>query len=271
MIDKIKDWKKPIAQTILPLVVIPLVLCIDIVKIFAKANVSVADLDVKWRIVIGLGKPVIILVALFFIYHAIRKANKDTVLKQNIPNQIVWHSMAGYWFCRYVLNYQKISLTRVPIPMQFKLVWAGWFTDYEIMEGVTKREKGSDEVKVEKFQNEPMTSEINLVLADTYPLSWKEKLPADLLNLTTISVERGGEKGVRYYSPDFVTEISKVFHELPVNVVTINLFATINAAHSYHIMNEVFKTGGRDSLKHLKVYEQTKGSWVFEGKHKQIF
>ena len=147
----------------------------------------------------------------------------------------------------------------------------GWFTDYEAMEGVTEKEKGTDEIKVEKFQDEPTTSSINLVLADTYPLNWKEKLPANLLNLTTIAVERVGEKGVRYYSPDFVAEISKVVHGLSLNVITINLFATINAAHSYHIVNEVFKTGGRDSLKHLKVYEQTKGSWVFEGKYKQIY
>lgn len=275
MIEKIKDWKKPIVQTFLTLLLIPAIILLNapqrIKDILIQTNVDISELKWYVRVAIELGKWPLICFALFFIYRAIRKANKESVLKQNLPNKIVWHTMAGYWFCRFILNYQNISLTRVPIPMQFKLSWTGWFSNYEYMEGVTEKEKGKDDIKVEKNNDEPITSTINLVLADTYPLRWKEKLPADLLNLTTIVIERDGEKGVRYYSPDFVAEVSKVVHNFPVNVVTINLFATINAAHSYHIVNEVFKTGGRDSLKHLKVYEQSTGSWVFEGKYKKIF
>ena len=271
MIDKIRDWKIPFAQTILPLIFCPLVLLININGLLAKADVSVKDLDVVWRIIIGLGKPVLVIAIMFLYCNTIRKVNKGTVLKQNVPNKIVWHTMAGYWFCRYILSFQKVSLTRVPIPMQFKLVWSDWFTDYEIMDGVAEKEKGTDNINVKKFNDDQVTSTVNLVLADTYPLNWKEKLPADLLNLTTIVIERGGEKGVRYYSPDFVAEISRIVHELPINVVGVNLFATINAANSYHIANEVFKTGGRDNLKHLRVYEQSKDNWVFEGKYKKIF
>lgn len=275
MIDRIRDWKKQIAQTVLPLLLIPAVIVLDapqkIKDILVQTNVDISDLKWYVRVAIELGKWPLIIFALFFIYSAIRKANKETVLKQNLPNVIVWHSMPGYWFCRYILNYRKVSLTRVPIPVQFKLAWAGWFSEYQIMEGVTEKEKGSDTVTVEKFQDDPITSTINLVLADTYPLNWREKLPAELLNLTTIVIERTGEKGVRYYSPDYISEITKVVHDLPANVIAINLFATINAAHSYHIVNDVFKTGGRDTLKHLRVYQQTSGIWVFEGKYKQIF
>lgn len=275
MINRIKDWKLQIMQTILPLLLIPVVLILDvpqrITDALAKANVEVKDLDTIWRIAIGLGKWPLVAVALFFIYRAIRKHNKDEVLKQNIPNTIVWHSFFGYWMCRYALNYQTVSLTRVPIPVQFELVWKNLFKKYEYMENVTEK-TDSDNISVEILQAEPYTSTVNLILADTYPLDdWKAKVPAQTTTFTTIIINRRGERGVRYYSKDFVSKIATSFHELPATVTDINVFATINAAHVYHIVNEVFKTGGRDNQKQIKVYQQTSGTWVFEGKkYKEI-
>ena len=76
MINKIKDWKLQIMQAILPLLLIPVVLILDvpqrITDALTKANVEVKDLDTIWRIAIGLGKWPLIIVALFFIYRAIR-------------------------------------------------------------------------------------------------------------------------------------------------------------------------------------------------------
>ena len=129
MVDKIKDWKKPIVQTFLPLVLIPTIILLDapqrIKDILIQTSVDISELKWYVRVIIELGKWPLICFVLFIIYRAIRKANKETVLKQNLPNKIVWPTMAGYWFCRYILNYQKLSLTRVPIPMQFKLSWVG--------------------------------------------------------------------------------------------------------------------------------------------------
>lgn len=275
MINRIKDWKLQIMQTILPLLLIPAVLILDvpqrITDALAKANVEVKDLNTIWRIAIGLGKWPLIVVALFFIYRAIRKHNKDEVLKQNIPNTIVWHSFFGYWMCRYALNYQTVSLTRVPIPVQFELVWKNLFKKYEYMENVTEK-TDTDSISVETLQAETYTSTVNLILADTYPLDdWKAKIPAQTTTFTTIIINRSGERGVRYYSKDFISKIAMSFHELPATVTDINIFATINAAHVYHIVNEVFKTGGRDNQKLIKVYQQTSGTWVFEGKkYKEI-
>lgn len=275
MINRIKDWKLQIMQTILPLILIPVVLILDvpqrITDALAKANVEVKDLDTIWRIAIGLGKWPLIVVALFFIYRAIRKHNKDDVLRQNIPNTIVWHSFFGYWMCRYALNYQTISLTRVPIPVQFELVWKNLFKKYECMENVTEK-TDSDNISVETLQSEPYTSTVNLILADTYPLDdWRAKIPAQTTTFTTIIINRNGERGVRYYSKEYVSKIAASIHELPATVTDINIFATINAAHVYHIVNEVFKTGGRDNQKRIRVYQQTSGTWVFERKkYKEI-
>lgn len=273
VIDKIADWRLQITQILLPLLLIPVVILLDIptqiTEILIKAKVKVKDLDTIWRIAIGLGKWPLIVVALFFIYRAIRRHNKEEILKQNL-SVIVWHSFLGYWFCRYILNYQTISLTRVPIPVQFELVWKNLFRKYEYMDGVTEKTE-SETLNVEILQAEPYTSTINLILADTYPLDgWKAKIPASVTSYSTIIVNRSGERGVRYYSKDFVARIASIVHELPNTVLKINVFATLNAAHVYHIVNEVFKTGGRDGIKQIIIYEQTKDSWVFEGKKYKV-
>ena len=270
MANRIKDWKWQIAQAILPLLLIPVVLIMDvpqrITEALTKANVEVKDLDTIWRIAIGLGKWPLIVVALFIIYRAIRKHNKDVVLKQNIPSAIVWHSYTGYWFCRYILNYQTVSLTRIPIPVQFELVWNGLFKKHEFMDGVIEK-TDADTISVEVLQAEPYTSTVNLILADTYPLDdWRAKVPAMTTSYSTIIINRSGERGVRYYSKDYVSKIGTTVHDLPKTVTDINIFATINAAHVYHIANEVFKTGGRDGIKRIRIYQQTSGTWVFEGK-----
>ena len=273
MINRIKDWKIQIAQLFLPLLVIPIILSFDIPKfikdLLTHANVSISELEWYWRLAINLSKWELIFLVLVVIYYFIRKYNGKQVLKQNL-NVIVWHSFVGYRICRYILNYRKISLTRVPIPVQFKLVLENIFKEYEFNEGITEKEEGTDTVSAQRFQADPFTSTINLALADTYPLNWKRLLPASALNLTTLVIDRVGQKGVRYYSKDFVNTISESVHGLPDNVVEINIFATINAAHVFHIAREVFQTGARDGIKRIRVYEQTKGIWVFEGKNVEI-
>lgn len=273
--NRVRDWGREYLQTILLIAVIVINLRFNIPefinRVTTDASVPVSDLPVEWRFAIGSGRWILLIVVFVIVFLFVRRSNKEFVLKQSVSDAIIWHPYVGYAYCRYVLNIKQISLTRVPIPMQFKLIWENLFVSYECLEGVTEKEKGTDNIELGQFNNEPYTSTINLVLADTYPLDWKSKLPASTLNLTTIVIDRKGEKGVRYYSKDFVAKIATTIHELPSYVTTINLFATINAAHCYHITKEVFMTGGRDNIKHLFVYEQTKGSWVFEGKRIKVF
>lgn len=274
MINRIKDWKLQIAQAFLPLLLVPVILILDVPQRFfdllKQSNVQVSSLEWYWQLLLHLGNWAIIIVALFFIYRAIRKHNEEEALKQNLK-VIVWHSYPGYWFCRHILNYQIISLTRVPIPVQFELVWKDLFKKYECMDNVTEK-TDYDNISVEILQAEPYTSTVNLILADTYPLdNWKAKIYAPTISYSTIIVNRNGERGVRYYSKEFISKIATTVHELPATVTDINVFATINAAHVYHIVNEVFKTGGRDGIKRIRIYQQTSGTWVFEGKkYKEI-
>ena len=273
--NKLLDWKRVYVQLAFLITVILFNMCLNIpvivINAFKDASVAISELPVEWQFAIGSGRWILAIAIFVTAYLFIRMSNKKEVLKQNIPNVIVWHSYLGYWVCRYILGYQKVSLTRVPIPVQFELVWKGLFKEYEYMDGVTEK-KDADNVSVETLQAEPYTSTVNLILADTYPLdNWKTKVPAPTTSFSTIIINRYGDRGVRCYSKDYVLRIATTIHELPATVTDINIFATINTAHVYHIVNEVFKTGGRDNLKRIKVYQQTSGTWVFEGKkYKEI-
>ena len=139
------------------------------------------------------------------------------------------------------------------------------------MDNVTEKTE-PDSINVEKLQDTPITSTVNLILTDTYPLvDWKMKIPAQTTTFSTFIINRSGERGVRYYSKEYVSQIATMVHDLPPTVTDVNIFATINPSHVYHIVNEVFKTGGRDSIKRIRIFQQTSGSWVFEGKkYKEI-
>lgn len=270
MVKQIKDWRVPIAQTFLPLLVIPLVLFFDVTRkitnFLEKANIDVKDFGIEWQIASSLGNGAVIVTILFFIYAAIRKHNSKKILKQNL-DACVWHSYAGYWFCRRVLNYQTVSLIRVPIPMQFKLVWKELFEEYKYKEMEDVREKTEpDKISVEIFQADPFTSTVNLILTDTYPFDdWKSKIPISTASCTTIVIDRSQNCIRRYFSSEYIEKIAMAVHTLPITVTDINIFATINTAHLYCIVKEVFKTGARDRIKRIKVYQQTQGIWTFEG------
>ena len=277
LMQRFQDWIIQVLQTLILLAVLALNYFINIPEFMQKqlidAKIPISDLNVYWRFAIGKGRFFLGAIILCFLLWYIRKNNKGEVLKQTLPDAIVWHTYAGYWYCRYFLNYQTISLTRVPIPMQFKLVYKELFKKYLFMDGITEKTRGTDKVNVVCHQNGNalISTTINLVLADTYPLDWKTQLPSSVHNLTTYVINRSSEDRTRYYSPDFVSTVTFVVRHLPSHVVAVNIFATINPAHCYHIIREVFMTGGRDSIKTLSVYEQSKGNWKFEGKNVTIF
>ena len=76
MVNRIKDWKLQIGQAFLPLLLIPVVLILDVPQRFfdllRQSNVQVSSLEWYWQLLLHLGNWAIIILALFFIYRAIR-------------------------------------------------------------------------------------------------------------------------------------------------------------------------------------------------------
>lgn len=262
MLKRIWDWKTIIIQFLGPLLLAILVAAYGADKILLMASVKEDELTVLQRVILSFKKGGVFLALFLFFFWFVRKHNKEQILKQNL-SVVVWHFYWGYWFCRYVMNYQTVSLTRVPIPVQFKLVWKGLFNSY-VYDGIV--EKQSERIHFKRFNDDIITTTINLVLADTYSIDWRAKLPETVLKFTTIEISRVGQPGVRIYNPDYVAKINEVIHLLPHNVTSVNVFATTNPAHVEHIVKEVFKTGGRDYIKSLRIFQQSEKTWIFEGK-----
>ena len=69
MVKQIKDWRVPIVQTFLPLLVIPLVLFFDVTRkitnFLEKTNIDVKDLGIEWQIASSLGNGAVIVTILF--------------------------------------------------------------------------------------------------------------------------------------------------------------------------------------------------------------
>lgn len=267
MINRFRDWKLQIAQLILPLVLFPVFLSVGVKRLLFMGGLEVSDLEPNRRFIANLGDaPVaIVLVAICFIF--IRKYNKDKVLKQNL-SVMVWHTYLGYWVCRSFLNYRKVSLVRVPIPVQFKLVFKGIFDEYDFG-AVEKNKVDSEDIRCEQFNDDPVTNNVNLVLMDTYPLELNS-LPPTVINLTTIVIDRPERGGGRCFSKPFVDAVNTAVHALPPHVDTVNVFSTLNPAHVHYIAERVFKTGGRDNIKWVCVYQQTEGKWVFKGSNIKV-
>lgn len=182
------------------------------------------------------------------------------------------HSYLAYYFCAGILGYKKCNLRLVPIYLQFKLIINGIFDEYIYSDGIHKAPYNEGEAEI-YFENElNYTQKINLILIDTYSIQ-KGQLPAGVLNLTSIYIERCRDQNdnVRYTSEKFVNKVLNTIRQLPNFVTEINIFATLNPENCYNIVKEIFSTGGRDNIKHLWVYQQSREAPRHFIKPKKIF
>lgn len=238
--------------------------------LFAKADVSDGEISLIVRIAYKFGRVPFSSVLIGIVYLFFRGINGKIILKQT-TKKTVWHCFSGYWFCSYILGFKKISLVRVPIPVQYKVLCAGLFEDY-LAPSIT--EKVEDKVSVSSIDGDidKFTSTINLVLADTYGIDVEKQLPQSVSKLTTVVIDRSSNDHTRYYSQKFVSEVISRVRALPNKVHTINIFATTNPMHNLRIAQDVFMTGGRDSIEHLFVYQQSMSEGrPFEGKKLKIY
>ena len=177
--------------------------------------------------------------------------NKDKIFN-SVGNCYYLHWYITYWLANF-FGIKQCRLMRVPIPMQFKLITRGTFETFIYQEGTHPLK--IEFIDVQHFKAEPDTSTINLVLSDTYGISYNQ-LPTSVKQFTTIKISRMPQDGVRYYSEAFVKETLKVLHELPSHVQCINLFATTNPHNTYCIATEGFCQGNRGNIRHLTVFQQ---------------
>ncbi len=267
-----KNKKRELFQAIFLIVVALLPWMIDFSGLLTNAITAGVDVDFKYYAAITSGKGVasIVLVALAYIY-IVRRSNKDYIFNES-GNTYYNHSYTWYWVCSNIFGYQKCSLVRVPIPMQFKLLINQVFREYTYGNDNNYMHTTDEKISVTTDKGEKDT--VNLVLADSYPIS-NNLLPGIVHNYKTVRIRREHTgDGSRYISDTFCNEVQKTVYQLEQSGCdTLNVFPTTNAAHNIRIVQNSFMKGGRGDIKHIFVFPQphsSEGDWRFSDKGVKI-
>ena len=257
MMSRILDWKRPILQTLVLIVIITLALRFDFSQVLAAiikaAGISDDEIPLLIRVAVTYGRWPLSCLALLEVLHIIRKDNLEAVIN---PDNNTYHDYTyiSYLFCSAILGYKQCRLKKVPIPMQIKLVTNAVFDNFIIDEGVHEAPE-NDKANTVISNAETYTNTVNFVISDTYKLTL-DQLPEKVTDFTTIEIDRSSDDHTRCESKELVRAVIKTIRSLPQNVEEINVFATTNCTNTYRIAKEAFSTAGRDNIKHIYIYQQ---------------
>ena len=235
----------------------------DIINVNDKINVNGVEILIYYAVRQG-----DFVVSLFFVLMLIRlyyKINENKLL--NVGMRYHDHSMIYYHLCAKLLGYNKCSLVRVPIGMQFRLVLNDCFEEYDDGGDDVYAIGDKEDIKEKEIESTNCSRIINICIEDTYPIN-VAYIPSDLRRNKTIIISRYMEsrKGIRSYSQALVDKVALIINNLSDDKYTVNIMATTNVRNTIRIARDVFKVGCRGKVEHLNVYQQPNGSenrWEF--------
>lgn len=208
------------------------------------------------------------LIAVYVLFRIIRKSNKEKIYnKGNIyHNKPYW----WYWMCSNILGYEKCNLILVPIYTQYKLILRDTFEEYPFEESIFPQKEY--QINVERKMNEtnPNSKDINLIIQDTYPISYNQ-IPSNFKTNTTISVKRDFLRfGERVHSKELVDTIVEEIRKLS-DGVTLNIFSTTNPKNTFEIVKKAISLAERSNVKHVNVFQQNSdGERIFANKPHRV-
>lgn len=262
---------RPIGQIISLFIVGFLPSLLDVTKIVTKQlelTASQKPSDFIFYFVWTQGNEAIGVFLLIVTLLTIRKFNKGYIF--NRGDEYKNYPYFWYWICAKILGYSECNLILVPIFMQFKLVIRDTFDKYHCG---TFDKKDNDIISVNKSNMTKILDEVNLIIADTYPLSEKQ-IPKSKRKYPTILITRDNSVDHnRYNSPKLVQEVVNEVRHLPTNIKKVNVFATTNPQNTMNIANNAFKLGERGNLDKVIVFQQNKNGNPrrFEKKGKCVY
>lgn len=137
-----------------------------------------------------------------------------------------------------------------PIPLQFQLLNANALECFDDTEYSDKEYK----YKVNYYGNLRNAKQINIIVADTYPIEI-DKVPQSIKENYTIIIKRLGEKGVRIKSKELIDIITKEVQASKNYCKDYNLLLSTPATTNIRIFRQVFQTGQRDNFI-INIYQQ---------------
>jgi len=200
MLIRLKDWLRPLFQTIIILLVIILAFIVDFAKILAEAIVRAQlekdSLPVWLRVIKAYGLWPLSLSIAVIVIALVYNSNKEAALNGN--NDIYHeHTYLSYLFYRYVLGYKSCCLRLVPVPMQFKLVVNGVFANYILSDDEIHTASEDEQIYVKRPKSYIDT--VNLLISDTYKVK-NSQLPEKAKQYSAIRIDRPSVDHVRYDS-----------------------------------------------------------------------
>ncbi len=208
------------------------------------------------------------LIALYVLFCIIRKSNKEKIYnKGNIyHNKPYW----WYWICSNILGYEKCNLILVPIYTQYKLILRDTFEEYPFEESFFPQKECQINVEINMNETNPNSKDINLIIQDTYPISYNQ-IPANFKTNTTISVKRDFLRfGERVYSKELVDTVVEEIRKLS-DGVTLNIFSTTNPKNTFEIVKKAISLAERGNVKHVNVFQQNSdGERIFANKPHRV-
>ncbi|MBS7217726.1 MAG: hypothetical protein KH032_10865 [[Clostridium] spiroforme] len=191
---------------------------------------------------------------LFFLiaFFKIRKMNKDCNF--NKGNLYKDYPYVWYYIGAKILGYSECSLILVPIYMQFKLVMRDTFNKYYCG---TFQKKEDDIISIHRRNMSNISNEINLIIADTYPLEVKQIPVSKRTNPTILITRDNTTDHNRYDSPKLVQAVVNEVRNLPTHLKKINVFATTNPHNTMKIVSDAFKLGNRGNVDKVVVFQQS--------------
>ncbi len=260
---------RPISQIIIIVIAFLLPIILDFTGLFTPPDDTVS-VDIKHNLLVILWSYGNIAIGFAFsitVLFLMRKFNKDVSF--NHGNTYKDYPFFWYWFCSKVLGYKKCNLVLVPIHLQFKLVLNDTFKEY-FWENIETHE----DIKFTKDKRNMtvVSNEINIVIADTYPIE-KKQLPQNKKGNPTIWISRDKELvNCRYYSNKFVDAVINAVKENENTYKTINIFATTNPESTFNICRKAIKSGDRSSFDKVIVFQQdSDGIRKFKPKGKTVY
>jgi hypothetical protein len=205
----------------------------------------------------------IILSVFFYIWR--KRANTEKLF--NTGNSYNDYPLVIYWIAGKILGYGKVTLVRVPIYLQYKLLLADIFPNILVDNDVDNKE--NKVYVIERNMEEPL-DELNLILMDTYEIT-DTQIPINKINLPTVIIQNGNDfGGHRVFNPNFVKMIREKTNLYSGTFKKINIFSTTNTNHNEAIISKCFKNGNRTGFRNINVYQANREDYSFTEEYKVL-
>lgn len=199
------------------------------------------------------------------IYFAIKRANKNKLF--NPGDKYNDYPLWIYWIASKILGYEKLSLIRVPIHLQYQLLLKDFFPQLVVDDEVVENQQAIEILKRNMGEN---SNELNLVLIDTYEITEGE-IPLDKAYLPTIIIKSGNQiNNNRSTNSEFIKEIRKITNRYSKKYNQVNIYSTTNTNHNKTIVNKCFKNGSRTGFTSIIVYQASRNNYVFNKRYKVL-